>query len=54
MEPRDQDNPEDPTCRKCGQKLTHMLSLPKISGRPRASLYKCDPCQLVMRIPPED
>jgi DNA-directed RNA polymerase subunit M/transcription elongation factor TFIIS len=53
MGPLDHDKSGDPTCQKCGQKLTLVGSLPKMIGsETRVRLYKCLACQSVIRIPP--
>lgn len=46
------DEGDDPTCKKCGQKLTLIGMLPQSDAKPRTGIYKCTPCVRVAAIPP--
>ena len=52
MVPDDSIEADAPTCKKCGQTLALIGSVPALDGRPRTRILKCIPCQLVIRIPP--
>lgn len=54
MKPNDDDDTDEPTCKTCGQKLALVGSMPKVDDQPRARLYKCIACQVVVAIPPLD
>ena len=54
MVPDDSTEADAPTCKKCGQTLALIGSVPALDGRPRTRIYKCSPCQMVIRIPPMD
>jgi hypothetical protein len=46
------DEGDDPTCKRCGQKLTLIGMLPQSGAKPRTGIYKCTPCVRVAAIPP--
>ena len=52
METRDGNTIGEPTCYRCGRRITLIRSLPSADESPPAALYKCISCQLVIRIPP--
>jgi DNA-directed RNA polymerase subunit M/transcription elongation factor TFIIS len=54
MEPNDDNDSDEPTCKTCGRKLSLIGSMPKVDDRPRTRLYKCVSCQVVIAIPPLD